>query len=120
VLDFWACRRRNAEQLAGQPGRVARLRHSQNSMLSMSSSGKPFLRSSDSRQFGGWSRTPSLCAENMDRHPDFKDLLAEFARSKVSFTLLGGYAVGYHAKPRATKDLDLLLSGQGDNLQHRW
>jgi hypothetical protein len=46
----------------------------------------------------------------MDLHPDFKDLLAEFARSKVSFALLGGYAVGYHAKPRATKDLDLLKS----------
>ncbi len=53
----------------------------------------------------------------MDLHPDFKDLLAEFARSKVSYVLLGGYAVGYHAKPRATKDLDLLLSGLGDNLE---
>lgn len=53
----------------------------------------------------------------MDLHPDFKDLLAEFARSKVSYALLGGYAVGYHAKPRATKDLDLLLSGLGDNLE---
>ena len=53
----------------------------------------------------------------MDLHPDFKDLLAEFARSKVSYVVLGGYAVGYHAKPRATKDLDLLLSGLADNLQ---
>jgi hypothetical protein len=53
----------------------------------------------------------------MDLHPDFKDLLAEFARSKVSYALLGGYAVGYHAKPRATKDLDLLLSGLDDNLE---
>jgi hypothetical protein len=53
----------------------------------------------------------------MDLHPDFKDLLAEFARSRVSYAVLGGYAVGYHAKPRATKDLDLLLSGLGDNLE---
>jgi predicted nucleotidyltransferase len=52
----------------------------------------------------------------MDLHPDFKDLLAEFARSKVSYAILGGYAVGYYAKPRATKDLDLLLSGADDNL----
>ena len=52
----------------------------------------------------------------MDLHPDFKDLLAEFARAKVSYAVLGGYAVGYHAKPRATKDLDLLLSGGADNL----
>lgn len=54
----------------------------------------------------------------MDLHPDFKDLLAEFARFGVSYALLGGYAVGYHGKPRATKDLDLLVSGQGNNL-HR-
>ena len=30
--------------------------------------------------------------------------------------MLGGYAVGYHGKPRATKDLDLLISGAPDNL----
>jgi hypothetical protein len=53
----------------------------------------------------------------MDLHPDFRDLLAEFVRSKVRFVLLGGYAVGIHAKPRATKDLDLLVSGEGDNLE---
>ncbi len=52
----------------------------------------------------------------MDLHPDFRDLLAEFARCGVRYALLGGYAVGYHGKPRATKDLDLLLSAQGDNL----
>ncbi len=53
----------------------------------------------------------------MDLHPDFRDLLAELARSKVSYAVLGGYAVSYHAKARATDDLDLLLSGLNDNLQ---
>jgi hypothetical protein len=53
----------------------------------------------------------------MDLHPDFKDLLAEFARFGVEYALLGGYAVGYHAKPRATKDLDLLISGLNGNLE---
>jgi hypothetical protein len=52
----------------------------------------------------------------MDLHPDFKDLLVEFVRCGVRFVLLGGYAVGIHAKPRATKDLDLLVSGEGGNL----
>jgi hypothetical protein len=52
----------------------------------------------------------------MDLHPDFSDLLAEFARFGVRYALLGGYAVGYHGKPRTTKDLDLLISGLGDNL----
>jgi hypothetical protein len=53
----------------------------------------------------------------MDLHPDFRDLLAEFAREKVSYAVIGGYAVGHHAKPRATKDLDLLVSPSGDNLE---
>jgi len=52
----------------------------------------------------------------MELHPDFRDLLAEFVRSGVRFAVIGGYAVGFHAKPRATKDLDLLVSGEGDNL----
>jgi hypothetical protein len=53
----------------------------------------------------------------MDLHPDFRDLLAEFAREKVSYAVVGGYAVGHHAKPRATKDIDLLVSPSGDNLE---
>ncbi len=52
----------------------------------------------------------------MDLRPDFSDLLAEFARYEVRYALLGGYAVGVYAKARATKDLDLLISGGGDNL----
>ena len=52
----------------------------------------------------------------MDLHPDFRDLLVEFGHFGVRYALLGGYAVGYHAKPRATKDLDLLVSGASDNL----
>jgi hypothetical protein len=52
----------------------------------------------------------------VDLHPDFRDLLAEFVRSGVRFVVLGGYAVGHHAKPRATKDLDLLVSGTDENL----
>lgn len=53
----------------------------------------------------------------MDLHPDLTDLLAEFARFEVRYVLLGGYAVGVYAEPRATKDLDLLVSGEGNNLE---
>ena len=52
----------------------------------------------------------------MDLHPDFRDLLAEFVRCEVRFVLLGGYAVAHHGRPRATKDMDLLVSGAPDNL----
>jgi predicted nucleotidyltransferase len=53
----------------------------------------------------------------MDLHPDFRDLLAEFVREKVEFVLIGGYAVGRYTKPRATKDLDLLVAGSDANLE---
>jgi hypothetical protein len=52
----------------------------------------------------------------MDLHPDFYDLLVEFAGAGVRFVVLGGYAVAHHGKPRATKDLDLLVSAAGHNL----
>jgi predicted nucleotidyltransferase len=47
---------------------------------------------------------------------DFRDLLEEFARDGVSHVVIGGYAFAFHAEPRATKDLDLLLEGSDDNL----
>ena len=52
----------------------------------------------------------------MDLHPDFKELLAECVAAKVEFAIVGGYAVGFHARPRATKDLDLLVLGVPENL----
>lgn len=52
----------------------------------------------------------------MDLHPDFKELLAECVAAKVEFAIIGGYAVGFHARPRATKDLDLLVLGVPENL----
>lgn len=52
----------------------------------------------------------------MDLPPDFSDLLAEFDRSKVDLVVVGGYAVAFHARPRATKDIDLLLRGTAENL----
>jgi len=52
----------------------------------------------------------------MDLPPDFRDLLEEFARAKVEFVVVGGYAVAFHARPRATKDIDLVLDGAPENL----
>jgi hypothetical protein len=52
----------------------------------------------------------------MDLPRDFKDLLEEFARSKVDSVIVGGYAVAFHGRPRTTKDIDLLLDGDPTNL----
>ena len=45
----------------------------------------------------------------MDLPLDFKELLAEFASSRVEAILVGGYAVAFHGRPRTTKDIDLVL-----------
>lgn len=39
---------------------------------------------------------------------DLKDLLRAFNDHSVKYLVVGGYAFGVHAEPRATKDLDLL------------
>jgi hypothetical protein len=40
---------------------------------------------------------------------DFEELLATLNAHKVQYLVVGGYAVSFHAQPRATKDLDLLV-----------
>lgn len=52
----------------------------------------------------------------MDLPPDFSDLLEELGRDAVEFLLVGGYAVAFHGRPRATKDIDILLEGSPENL----
>lgn len=52
----------------------------------------------------------------MDLPADFRDLLEAFAREGVEAVLVGGYAVAFHARPRATKDIDLVLRGDAANL----
>ena len=52
----------------------------------------------------------------MSLHDDFRDLLAAFADHGVRYLLVGGYAVAFHGKPRFTKDIDLWIDDQADNL----
>jgi len=40
---------------------------------------------------------------------DFKELLSAFNAHQVRYLVVGGYAVSFHAQPRATKDMDLLI-----------
>lgn len=66
---------------------------------------------------GLWWKTRWRCKDRMDLHPDFKERLAECVAAGVEFAIVGGYAVGFHARPRATKDLDLLVAGTPENLE---
>jgi hypothetical protein len=40
---------------------------------------------------------------------DFKELLSVFNAHSVKYLIVGGYAVSFHAQPRATRNLDLLI-----------
>lgn len=53
----------------------------------------------------------------MDLHPDLIDPLTEFANFGVEYLVVGGWAVGVHAEPRYTKDLDLLIGTSPENLE---
>jgi len=48
-------------------------------------------------------------------HQDFKELLFAFNEGHVKYLVVGGYAVSFHAEPRATKDLDILVSADAEN-----
>src|ERR1700686_2686900 len=45
----------------------------------------------------------------------FKELLSAFNAQRVRYLIVGGYAVSFHAQPRATKDLDILISADTEN-----
>jgi len=48
-------------------------------------------------------------------HQDFKELLSAFNAGRVRYLIVGGYAVSFHAEPRATKDLDILIGTDIEN-----
>ena len=47
--------------------------------------------------------------------PDFAEFIACLNANRVRYLVVGGYAVGFHARPRATKDLDVLLDRTRSN-----
>lgn len=53
----------------------------------------------------------------MALHPDFRDLLEAFAAERVEYLVVGGYAVGFHSRPRFTKDMDIWVGEDPGNLR---
>jgi len=45
----------------------------------------------------------------MDLFKEFKSVIATLEHEQIPYALCGGLAVGIHAEPRATKDIDILL-----------
>lgn len=53
----------------------------------------------------------------MDTVRDFEDILELFERHRVRYLIVGGMAFIYHAKPRYTKDIDLWIDPDFDNVR---
>jgi len=46
---------------------------------------------------------------------DLKELLSALNAHDVKYLVVGGYAIGIHAEPRATKDLDIFIKADRAN-----
>ncbi len=46
---------------------------------------------------------------------DFEDLLELFNKNGVKYCILGAFAFAFHARPRYTKDLDILVESTSEN-----
>lgn len=53
----------------------------------------------------------------MNIPPDLIEMFSEFAGAGVRYLLVGGHAVSAHGKPRSTKDVDLWLAPDADNIE---
>lgn len=53
----------------------------------------------------------------MDVVHDFEDILELFARHGVRYLIVGGLAFIFHARPRYTKDIDLWVDAEPENVR---
>ncbi|MDQ1349209.1 MAG: hypothetical protein QG573_2587 [Acidobacteriota bacterium] len=53
----------------------------------------------------------------MDTVRDFEDILDLFGRHDVHYLIIGGLAFIFHAKPRYTKDIDLWIEPERENVE---
>ncbi len=45
-------------------------------------------------------------------YPDFEEFIAELNAHGVRYLIVGAHALAFHARPRATKDLDVLIDAK--------
>lgn len=48
-------------------------------------------------------------------YPDFEEFIECLNARRVRYLIIGGYAVAFHARPRATKDIDVLVDPTAAN-----
>lgn len=54
---------------------------------------------------------------NMLINQDFKEFIQLLNTNEVKYLVIGGYAVAFHGHPRYTKDLDIWIQKEPDNVR---
>ena len=53
----------------------------------------------------------------MKTEKDYEEFLALLNRHEVRYCIIGSYALAFHARPRYTKDLDILVEASTENAE---
>ena len=53
----------------------------------------------------------------MSIHRDYEEFFACLNAHRVRYLIVGGYAVGFHARPRWTKNMDIWVEAEASNAQ---
>jgi hypothetical protein len=48
---------------------------------------------------------------------DFKELLKLLNKNNIKYITAGGYALGYHSRPRYTEDIDIWIEASYENAE---
>ena len=56
----------------------------------------------------------------MQPNTDLIDLLVAFNAAEAEYLLVGAYAFAFHARPRATKDVDIFVGSDRENAKKIW
>lgn len=56
----------------------------------------------------------------MDVCPDYEDLFKKLNAHKIKYLVFGAHAVVYYTEPRYTKDIDVCISANMNNVQKIW
>jgi hypothetical protein len=56
----------------------------------------------------------------MQQNIDLIELLAALNAEGVRYLIVGAYALGFHGRPRATKDADIFVGADSENAQRVW
>lgn len=58
-----------------------------------------------------------MATSDTPTHLHFSEFIASLNKAGARYLLIGGYAVGFHGRPRATKDLDVLVDAAESNAE---